>query len=201
MMKNFARVALAAVAMTAAAAANAMLLEYGFADGMGNREATGPLLYQSNGVDLTITGAASGSAAAVHINGDSGLGVAGNAVAEGNRLGVGESLILSFNPGPVTLLRAITFDTVSNNEPISFALFVDGILAGTFNDLSADGQAFQSVDLTGVNTLGSVFTIQGLVGDEGFRVAGIRAQMPEPGLLALFGLGLLGMAASRRRLS
>ncbi|MEM9387535.1 MAG: PEP-CTERM sorting domain-containing protein [Pseudomonadota bacterium] len=197
MIRTIAKLAVIGVSLLGASA-HAALLEYGFADGMGNREASGPLTYSSNGVDVTILGSRGGVEQAIHINGDTGLGVAGNADAEGNRIGVGEGLVLSFSPAPVTLLRVITFDTIDNNEPVAFALFVDGVIAGTFN-ITPDLELFQSVDVSGFGTRGSVFTIQGLAGSEGFRVAGIRAQVPEPGLLALFGLGLLAMGAARRR--
>lgn len=197
MIKTLAKLAVLSAALLGASA-QAGLLEYNFADGMGNRDAVGPVTYTNNGVDLTIRGSRSGASAPVHINGDTGLGVSGNAVAEGNRIGVGEGLILSFSPAPVTLLRVITFDTIDNNEPVAFALFVDGALVGNFN-ITPDGELFQSVDVSAFATFGSIFTIQGIAGSEGFRVAGLRASIPEPGLLALFGLGLFAMGAARRR--
>lgn len=197
MIKAFAKIAVLSVAL-AGATAHAAILEYNFADGMGNREASGPVTYADGGVDLTVRGSRSGGSEAVHINGETGLGVAGNAVAEGNRLGVGEGLIFSFSPAPVTLLRVITFDTVDNAEPVAFALFVDGVLAGNFN-ITPDLDLFQSVDVSGVASRGSIFTIQGIAGSEGLRVTALRAEIAEPGLLALFGLGLLSLGVARRR--
>ncbi|MEO0973985.1 MAG: hypothetical protein AAFX85_12905, partial [Pseudomonadota bacterium] len=196
-MKALAKLAILALAL-AGASAHSAIIDFNFADGLGNREATGPVTYTNDGLDVTVQGARGGINANVHINGETGLGVAGNAEAEGNRAGVGESLVFSFSPAPVTLLRVITFDTIDNSEPVAFGLFVDGLLAGVFN-ITPDNDLFQSVDVSSVATMGSVFTIQGLTGSEGFRVTAIRAQVAEPALLALFGFGLLAMGIARRR--
>ncbi|MEO0973454.1 MAG: hypothetical protein AAFX85_10200 [Pseudomonadota bacterium] len=186
-------------ALTLASTAHAATLEINFADGLGNREGTAPVTYNVEGVELTAEGFAGQDARAVHINGETGLGVVGNTqFFEGNRIGPQESLLLTFSQ-PVALERLVTFDEIALNTQLFFAIIVDGVQAGVF-DITADDENFVSLDVSSVG-VGTAFQIVGLSGGEGFRVTALRAAVvPVPGALALFAaaLGLLG--ATRRRL-
>lgn len=180
--------------------AGAATIELNFADGLGNREADDPLIYEDGGVTVTVSALAGQDPRAVHINGEAGLGVAGNTVFfEGNRIGRGESLVFEFSQ-PVVFDQLIGFDEITVTTPIFFAVFVDDALADVFT-LREDVDNFQRVDLSGIGE-GSVLRIIGLFGSEGFRVTALRAEttvIPVPGGIVLLGAALASLVTARRR--
>lgn len=179
--------------------ASAATIELNFADGQGNREVSNQLVYSDEGVDVAVSALADDDLPrAVHINGETGLGVAGNTeFFEGNRIGRGESLTFAFS-SPVAFDQLVTFDEASELSPIVFAVLVDGEQAGFFT-LRNDDDNFQVVDLSGLG-VGTELSIVGLTGPEGFRVTALRAAVvPVPGAFVLLGAALVSLGAARRR--
>ena len=84
--------------------------------------------------------------------------------------------------------------------------FLSATLVGTFNNLSVDphvGTIFDLTDTTAryvrlqvTSNYGSQTTT---IGEVAFDVSSATAPVPEPSTLAIFGLGIAGMAGCRRR--
>ena len=97
----------------------------------------------------------------------------------------------------------VGFNFGSNvNINVPFETYLNGVLTGSFNLITAPNTMpfFGFEDLAGIDRI--VFlpelTSRFVSQIDNLRFEG-RVSVPEPGTLALFGIGLLGMGAARRR--
>lgn len=180
----------AAGLMTAATAAQAVIVSFdltGSGGNLGNTEVFGP----ESGVSLTVQAfknGGTGQSGNIHQNAN-GLGVNGS--PEGGRLAGSEQLSFVFDPLNTQLLDGLVFERGQLDEHF-LLLDAGGGLAEAFvvdgSDNSGPGSnSFQTFDFASLNLIGG-FSIRGLPvnGDEnneGVRIAGLTVQTQTPVLL------------------
>lgn len=212
MFKNSKSIALAltlagSLAMSGAQAASASFDFY--KNGGGAFDSNSTLLsFTSNGIGLTITPVSTGEGAKVTYRWD-GIGVytGGLDAPELNSSllhSPGDALLLSFD-------QAVTLDQVAFSwwenglfSPLDKATITTGgqtyALSNALND---GGLTLKTFSLGSVIPAGQFFLLQATGDVSAFRLAGLNvttvAAVPEANTVAMFGLGLLGVAAVARR--
>lgn len=169
---------------------------------------TSSLKFTSNGIGLTITAVSPASDAKVAYRWD-GIGVSTGFLEAGelNSWALhtpGDALLLSFNQA--VSLNSIAFSLWEGNSfgALDKATITTGgqtyALSASLND---GGFLVDTFGLTGVIPAGQFFVLQAQGDLSSFRLAGLNvtAAVPEAGTMAMFSLGLAGvaLAAARRR--
>ncbi len=167
-------------------------ITFGFASATsGIHLVTSPSMTQM-GVTVTTTGSDT------LYNTRQGVGVGSDALTS-----LGENISFTFTPNAVSLLSGVVFESARTISGADFDLFGDGTLLDSIsftNTWSTGGSYFTALDFgdwTATN-----FNFVGM-SDNGFRVKYLTVDVPEPGMVAMLGLGLLmaGVATRRRRKS
>jgi len=127
-----------------------------------------------------------------------GVGVGDDALTS-----TGESISFTFTPNAVSLLSGVVFESSMTLSGADFNLYGDGTLLNSFsflNTWSVGGSYFTSLDFGSWNA--TEFMFSGM-SNNGFRIKKLTVDVPEPGMVALMGMGLLlaGVATRRRRKS
>jgi len=131
-------------------------------------------------------------------NTSQGIGVGGDALTS-----LGENISFTFTPNSVSLLSGVVFETANTLVGSDFALFGDGSLLSNIsfvNTWFSGGSYFTSLDFG--NWTATEFNFVGM-SSNGFKIKKLTVDVPEPGMVAMLGLGLLmaGVATRRRRKS
>jgi len=146
---------------------------------------------------------------------DMGLVATVTAAAPGDRvkqtsIGVGvfddkinntEKLSVSIAPESAGLLGVVVFETGINSAGF-LELFVDGVSHGQF---MTTGGASSPIDFSPLNLSGSLFEFLGVqngIQASNYSLTSLTLHVgsaPEPGILALLGVGVLGIGVMRRR--
>ena len=96
-------------------------------------------------------------------------------------------------------VRAAGFNLRTNEDTTTFTAFLDGVFVETFNattDLVASSNFFGFTDII----FDEIRFDMAIVGQQGFNLDNLEfITVPEPSLVALLGLGLIGLGAMRRR--
>jgi hypothetical protein len=210
--KNSKSIALAltlagSLAVSGAQAASASFDFYKNGGGLGDSSST-LLSFTSNGVGVTITPVSTSDSAKVTYRWD-GIGVSTGFLEAGE---LNSSLLHS--PGDALLLsfsEAVTLDKIAFSQwenGLFGALDKATITTGgqTYalsNALNDNGLLVKTFSLGSVIPAGQFFLLQATGDVSAFRLAGLNvttvAAVPEANTVAMFGLGLLGVAAVARR--
>ncbi len=116
----------------------------------------------------------------------------------------GESVSFTFTPNAVSLLSGIVFESARSMSGSDFRISGDGTELTNIsfiNEFITTGGTFLT-SLNFNNWSATTFEFAGM-SDNGFRVKSLTVDVPEPGMIALMGMGLLmaGVATRRRRKS
>jgi len=150
--------------------------------------------FTSTQMGTTVTVGGSGD----QYNTRQGIGIGMDALTSAN-----ENITFTFTPNAVSLLSGVVFETANTLSGSDFALYGDGALLSNFsftNTWFSGGSYFTALSFG--NWTATEFNFVGLTSN-GFKVKRLTVDVPEPGMVAMLGLGLLmaGVATRRRRKS